>query len=236
MRVKRWWLLLNQEESTIPTLPLSGKLRPFTVHPAHHRLVGWLGVVVCALLLIAAVLFAVLGLAQGKGDNVYFAAAVCGSLLLTLGWIIDRRIRDRLEVDGRGVHVTHGRRTKSISWDQLVSATVERVRNEVVAIPFVRRLVVYTRIRSVPSIYGLDTADDGRLPEIAAAIRKYRDRIGAGTAQWEPHEPRQPHPMRAARDMPPWLGLLLVVLSIGLQAFLIYGSLRWGWNLGLGGG
>ena len=189
MRRQRWWLLLNQEESTIPTGTLSGKLRPFTVHPAHHRLVGWIGLVLCTLLLIAAVLLAILSLAQGTGDNGYLiGAAVCGFFLLTLGWTIDRRIRDRLEVDGWGVHVTHGRRTKSISWDQLDSATVERVRGEVVDIPFVSRLVVYSRTRSVPSIYGLDTADDGRLPEIAAAIRRYRDRIGAGTAQWEPHE------------------------------------------------
>ena len=92
----------------------------------------------------------------------------------------------------------------------------------------------YTRTRSVPSIYGLDTADDGRLPEIAAAIRRYRDRIGAGTAQWGAHEPREPHPMRVPREIPPWL---LVVLSFGLLALMIYAGFKWGWDsVGVGGG
>ena len=103
MRLGRWWDLLNQEESTIPTPTSSGKLQPFIVHPAHHRLVGWIGLVLCMLLLIAAVLLAIPGLAHGTGDNGYLiGAAVCGFFLLTLGWTIDRRIRDRLEVDGWG--------------------------------------------------------------------------------------------------------------------------------------
>jgi hypothetical protein len=187
MLFTRWWLLLNQEESTIPTPTSSGKLRPFTVHPAHHRVVGRIGLVLCGLLLLATVILLVLGAA--RGNDYFVGAVVCGFFLLMLGWTINHRIADQLDVDESGVHITHGRellgrRTQSVPWDQLQTVSAERVRAEGgFDIPFVRRLVVHTPTEGIPSTYGLDTVRS-RLPQIVATIRSYRDQIRAGTATW----------------------------------------------------
>jgi hypothetical protein len=249
MQLRRWWLLLNQEESTVPTPTLSSKLRRFTVHPAHHRIIGWIGLMLCGLLLLAAVVLVILGVAhgnrdnsgaQGNGYNGYFVGAiVCGFFLLTLGWTISHRIVDRLEVDESGVHITHGRRTQSIPWDQLEYAGVERVTNEGgFNTPFIRRLVVSTPTKSIPSVYGLDT-DDGRLPQIVATIRSYRDQVRAGTAKWEPitgddatyyrHDRQLPvssPPLRYIWDPDNWsLWLLRVLVVLTFVALIVLAAL-----------
>ena len=95
------------------------------------------------------------------------------------------RAHNRLEVNQWGIVVAHGHRSRSILWDQLNDVTVEVAEGSEGDIRYLVQLVLHTptgTIRSRAAI-GMNTTR-GRMHQLAATIRNYRDHIRAGTATW----------------------------------------------------
>jgi hypothetical protein len=172
------------QRSPIPTPTLSGILRPFTVRVSDSRVVEMILRLLCAVLLLAVVVFVVLGVVQGNGDNGYFAGAFgCGVSLLLLGWILYVWARNRVEVNQWGVLITKVGKSRSVLWDQLNDVTVEVAEGPEGKVRYLVQLVFHTPTGEVRSAPGLDTTRC-RVRQLAPTIRSYRDHIRAGTAKW----------------------------------------------------
>jgi hypothetical protein len=175
-----WW----PDDTFISAPDDVAMLRPFTVHRYENPLVaGKILRRLCAMLLLATVVFIVLIVAAGHGNvnaGFFAGALVCGLCLLTvLMWTWWST--SRLVVDPRGVHVTQGLKTRSIPWDQLEDVTIDRdVKRE-------SELAFHTPTGKVLSTATdrLDTPDGHLLAQLATTILYYRRRFHAGTAQWE---------------------------------------------------
>ena len=184
MQPRRRSFHMMPQRTPIPTPTLSGKLPPFTVRVSDSRVAEMILRSLCAVLLLAVVVFVVLGVVQGNGDHGYVAGAiVCGSFLLLLGCIFYMWARNRVELNQAGVIVTQGRKSKSILWDQLNDVTVEAAEGPEGKIRYLVQLVFHTPTGEVRSAAGLDTTR-GRVRQLAPTIRSYRDHIRAGTAKW----------------------------------------------------
>jgi len=175
----------RSKQKPVPPPASSGPLRPFTVRQSRRtRLIHWL---LFAVLLLGGVVLLIVGVAQGiRDDNGYLVGAFfCGLLLPIAGIALYYGPRNRLVVDPTGVHLTQGRKTRSIPWDQVDDVTVEQVQSDEGKSQLFVQLVFVTPTGKVRSTVGR-RGSHGRVWQLAETILYYLDRIRAGTARWEP--------------------------------------------------